>query len=326
MPQAGASVSEDDRFVASVPGDAAIEERDDMAVERLPQDETLSEDEIESTLYDPTLDLSSYQRPPVELLEDHSVEVSVTSEEIVENKNRIKETLENFGIRIEKIKATIGPTVTLYEIVPSPGVRISKIKNLEDDIALSLSALGIRIIAPIPGKGTIGIEVPNKDKKIVSMYSVIKSVKFQESKYDIPVVLGKTIQDETFVIDLAKMPHLLVAGATGQGKSVGLNAIITSLLYKKHPSELKLVLVDPKKVELTLYSKLERHFLAKMPGEDDAIITDTHKVIYTLNSLCIEMDARYNLLRAAEVRKITEYNDKFIHRRLNPQKGHRYLP
>ena len=295
-------------------------------VERLPQDETLSEDEIESTLYDPTLDLSSYQRPPVELLEDHSVEVSVTSEEIVENKNRIKETLENFGIRIEKIKATIGPTVTLYEIVPSPGVRISKIKNLEDDIALSLSALGIRIIAPIPGKGTIGIEVPNKDKKIVSMYSVIKSVKFQESKYDIPVVLGKTIQDETFVIDLAKMPHLLVAGATGQGKSVGLNAIITSLLYKKHPSELKLVLVDPKKVELTLYSKLERHFLAKMPGEDDAIITDTHKVIYTLNSLCIEMDARYNLLRAAEVRKITEYNDKFIHRRLNPQKGHRYLP
>ena len=326
MPQAGASVSEDDRFVASVPGDAAIEERDDMAVERLPQDETLSEDEIESTLYDPTLDLSSYQRPPVELLEDHSVEVSVTSEEIVENKNRIKETLENFGIRIEKIKATIGPTVTLYEIVPSPGVRISKIKNLEDDIALSLSALGIRIIAPIPGKGTIGIEVPNKDKKIVSMYSVIKSVKFQESKYDIPVVLGKTIQDETFVIDLAKMPHLLVAGATGQGKSVGLNAIITSLLYKKHPSELKLVLVDPKKVELTLYSKLERHFLAKMPGEDDAIITDTHKVIYTLNSLCIEMDARYNLLRAAEVRKITEYNDKFIHCRLNPQKGHRYLP
>ena len=267
MPQAGASVSEDDRFVASVPGDAAIEERDDMAVERLPQDETLSEDEIESTLYDPTLDLSSYQRPPVELLEDHSVEVSVTSEEIVENKNRIKETLENFGIRIEKIKATIGPTVTLYEIVPSPGVRISKIKNLEDDIALSLSALGIRIIAPIPGKGTIGIEVPNKDKKIVSMYSVIKSVKFQESKYDIPVVLGKTIQDETFVIDLAKMP-----------------------------------------------------------GEDDANITDTHKVIYTLNSLCIEMDARYNLLRAAEVRKITEYNDKFIHRRLNPQKGHRYLP
>ena len=315
-----------DAFVARVPGDADIESQQDMTVERLPEDKTLTEDEIENTLYDPTLDLSSYQRPPVELLEDHSVEVSVTSEEIVENKNRIKETLENFGIKIDKIKATIGPTVTLYEIVQAPGVRISKIKNLEDDIAQSLSALGIRIIAPIPGKGTIGIEVPNKDKKIVSMYSVIKSVKFQESKYDIPVVLGKTIQDETFVIDLAKMPHLLVAGATGQGKSVGLNAIIASMLYKKHPSELKLVLVDPKKVELTLYSKLERHFLAKMPGEDDAIITDTHKVIYTLNSICIEMDARYNLLRAAEVRKITEYNDKFIHRKLNPQKGHRFLP
>jgi len=323
---AAAVVPAEDAFVARVPGDADIESQEDLTVERLPEDKTLTEDEIENTLYDPTLDLSSYQRPPVELLEDHSVEVSVTSEEIVENKNRIKETLENFGIKIDKIKATIGPTVTLYEIVQAPGVRISKIKNLEDDIAQSLSALGIRIIAPIPGKGTIGIEVPNKDKKIVSMYSVIKSVKFQESKYDIPVVLGKTIQDETFVIDLAKMPHLLVAGATGQGKSVGLNAIITSLLYKKHPSELKLVLVDPKKVELTLYSKLERHFLAKMPGEDDAIITDTHKVIYTLNSICIEMDARYNLLRAAEVRKITEYNDKFIHRKLNPQKGHRFLP
>ena len=297
-----------------------------MTVDRLPGDKILSEEEIENALYDPTLDLSSYQRPPLELLEDHTVEVSVTSEEIVENKNRIKETLENFGIKIDKVKATIGPTVTLYEIVPAPGVRISKIKNLEDDIALSLSALGIRIIAPIPGKGTIGIEVPNKDKKVVSMFSVIKSAKFQESTYDIPVVLGKTIQDETFVIDLAKMPHLLVAGATGQGKSVGLNAIITSLLYKKHPSELKLVLVDPKKVELTLYGKLERHFLAKLPGEDDAIITDTHKVIYTLNSLCIEMDARYDLLRKAEVRHVKEYNDKFRHRKLNPQKGHRFLP
>jgi len=298
-------------FVAAVPQDTAIESSADMTVDRLPGDKILSEEEIENALYDPTLDLSSYQRPPLELLEDHTVEVSVTSEEIVENKNRIKETLENFGIKIDKVKATIGPTVTLYEIVPAPGVRISKIKNLEDDIALSLSALGIRIIAPIPGKGTIGIEVPNKDKKVVSMFSVIKSAKFQESTYDIPVVLGKTIQDETFVIDLAKMPHLLVAGATGQGKSVGLNAIITSLLYKKHPSELKLVLVDPKKVELTLYGKLERHFLAKLPGEDDAIITDTHKVIYTLNSLCIEMDARYDLLRKAEVRHVKEYNDKF---------------
>ena len=307
-------------FVAAVPQDTAIESSADMTVDRLPGDKILSEEEIENALYDPTLDLSSYQRPPLELLEDHTVEVSVTSEEIVENKNRIKETLENFGIKIDKVKATIGPTVTLYEIVPAPGVRISKIKNLEDDIALSLSALGIRIIAPIPGKGTIGIEVPNKDKKVVSMFSVIKSAKFQESTYDIPVVLGKTIQDETFVIDLAKMPHLLVAGATGQGKSVGLNAIITSLLYKKHPSELKLVLVDPKKVELTLYGKLERHFLAKLPGEDDAIITDTHKVIYTLNSLCIEMDARYDLLRKAEVRHVKEYNDKFRHRKLNPQK------
>ena len=313
-------------FVAAVPQDTAIESSADMTVDRLPGDKILSEEEIENALYDPTLDLSSYQRPPLELLEDHTVEVSVTSEEIVENKNRIKETLENFGIKIDKVKATIGPTVTLYEIVPAPGVRISKIKNLEDDIALSLSALGIRIIAPIPGKGTIGIEVPNKDKKVVSMFSVIKSAKFQESTYDIPVVLGKTIQDETFVIDLAKMPHLLVAGATGHGKSVGLNAIITSLLYKKHPSELKLVLVDPKKVELTLYGKLERHFLAKLPGEDDAIITDTHKVIYTLNSLCIEMDARYDLLRKAEVRHVKEYNDKFRHRKLNPQKGHRFLP
>ena len=313
-------------FVAAVPQDTAIESSADMTVDRLPGDKILSEEEIENALYDPTLDLSSYQRPPLELLEDHTVEVSVTSEEIVENKNRIKETLENFGIKIDKVKATIGPTVTLYEIVPAPGVRISKIKNLEDDIALALSALGIRIIAPIPGKGTIGIEVPNKDKKVVSMFSVIKSAKFQESTYDIPVVLGKTIQDETFVIDLAKMPHLLVAGATGQGKSVGLNAIITSLLYKKHPSELKLVLVDPKKVELTLYGKLERHFLAKLPGEDDAIITDTHKVIYTLNSLCIEMDARYDLLRKAEVRHVKEYNDKFRHRKLNPQKGHRFLP
>lgn len=313
-------------FVASVPEGMQIEERNDLQLERLPEDQSLSNDQIESTLYDPTLELSTYQRPPIELLEDHSVEVSVSSEELVENRNRIKETLENFGIKTINIKATVGPTVTLYEIVQAPGVRISKIKNLEDDIAQSLAALGIRIIAPIPGKGTIGIEVPNKDKKIVSMCSVIKSTKFQESTYDIPVVLGKTIQNETFVIDLAKMPHLLVAGATGQGKSVGLNAIITSLLYKKHPAELKLVLIDPKKVELTLYSKLERHFLAKMPGEEEAIITDTHKVIYTLNSLCTEMDERYNLLRAAEVRKITEYNDKFVHRRLNPNKGHRYLP
>ncbi len=289
-------------------------------------DATVDEEDIDPALYDPTLELSKYQKPPVEILEDHSVDVQVTEEEIHENKNRIIETLKNFGISISKVKATIGPTVTLYEIVPAPGVRIAKIKNLEDDIALSLSALGIRIIAPMPGKGTIGIEVPNKDKEVVSMYSVVKSLKFQESKFDLPVVLGKTIQNETFVIDLAKMPHLLVAGATGQGKSVGLNAIITSLLYRKHPAELKFVLVDPKKVELTLYKKLEKHFLAKIPGEDDSIITDTQKVIYTLNSLCVEMDRRYELLRMAEVRHVKEYNDKFTNRRLNPYKGHRYLP
>ncbi len=290
------------------------------------RDAQLDDDDISDMLYDPTLELSSYHRPPVEILEDHSVEVKVTEAEVYENKNRIIETLGNFGIKIDRIKATIGPTVTLYEIVPAPGIRISKIKNLEDDIALSLSALGIRIIAPMPGKGTIGIEVPNKDKEVVSMYSVIKSIKFQESTYDLPIVLGKTIQNETFIVDLAKMPHLLVAGATGQGKSVGLNAIIASLLYKKHPAELKFVLVDPKKVELTLYQKLERHFLAKMPGEDEAIITDTHKVIYTLNSLCIEMDQRYDLMRKAEVRNVKEYNDKFTKRRLNPRKGHRFMP
>lgn len=277
-------------------------------------------------LYDPTLELASYTKPPIELMDNHMRNVNVSEQELVENKNRIVTTLENFGIKIDTIEATIGPTVTLYEIIPAPGVRISKIKNLEDDIALSLSALGIRIIAPIPGKGTIGIEVPNKDKEVVSMYSVIKSAKFQDSKAELPIALGKTIQNETFVLDLAKMPHLLVAGATGQGKSVGLNAIITSLLYKKHPSELKFVLVDPKKVELTLYSRLEKHFLAKLPDATEAIITDTQKVIYTLNSLCIEMDSRYDLLKAAKVRNISEYNDKFINRRLNPNKGHRFLP
>lgn len=295
-------------------------------------EQTLDEDKLDdrsinlSQLYDPTAELSSYKKPPVELLHDHTRKVSVSEEELVENKNRIVHTLSTFGIKIDTIEATIGPTVTLYEIIPAPGVRISKIKNLEDDIALSLSALGIRIIAPIPGKGTIGIEVPNKEKETVSMYSVIRATKFQESKAELPIALGKTIQNETFVLDLAKMPHLLVAGATGQGKSVGLNAIITSLLYKKHPSELKFILIDPKKVELTLYAKLEKHFLAKMPAEEEAIITDTQKVIYTLNSICVEMDARYDLLKAAKVRNIAEYNDKFTHRRLNPEKGHRFLP
>ncbi len=287
-------------------------------------DATLSEEEIENRLYDPTLELSKYQRPPVELLEDHSVEVNVTKEEVEENNNQIVRTLGNFGIKVDKVYASIGPTVTLYEIVPAAGVKISKIKNLEDDISLSLKSL-CRII-PIPDKGTVGIEVPNKDKEVVSMFSVVKSLKFQECKYDLPVVLGKTIMNETFVVDLAKMPHLLVAGATGQGKSVGLNAIIASLLYKKHPAELKFVLVDPKKVELSVYRNLERHFLAKMESEQEAILTDNQKVIYTLNSLCNEMDARYGLLQMAGARKISEYNEKFTNRRLNPNKGHRFLP
>lgn len=295
-------------------------------------EQTISEELVDdhvinlSEVYDPTLELRNYQKPPVELLKDHTKKVTVTNEELVENKNRIVDTLANFGIEIKSIEATTGPTVTLYEIIPAPGVRISKIKNLEEDIALSLAALGIRIIAPIPGKGTIGIEVPNKNKEVVSMYSVIKSSRFQDSTYDLPIALGKNIQNETVVMDLAKMPHLLVAGATGQGKSVGLNAIITSLLYKKHPAELKFILVDPKKVELTLYAKLEKHFLAKMPDEDKAIITDTQKVIHTLNSVCIEMSDRYDLLEAAKVRNFKEYNEKFTSRRLNPEKGHRYLP
>ena len=278
-------------------------------------------------LYDPTLELSRYQLPPLELLEDYqNTSQSVTEDILIQNKNRIIETLQNYKIQIDRIKATIGPTVTLYEIVPAPGIRISKIKNLEDDIALSLAALGIRIIAPIPGKGTIGIEVPNEHPEVVSMHSIIRSQKFQESSHSLAIALGKTISNEIYVLDLAKLPHLLVAGATGQGKSVGLNAIIASLLYKKHPAELKFVLVDPKKVELSLYSKLERHFLAKLPDSDDAIITDTQKVVNTLNSLCIEMDQRYDLLKQAGAKSIKEYNDKFINRRLNPLKGHRYLP
>jgi len=278
--------------------------------------------------YDPTLDLSNYKYPTFDLLKqfDNNGEVAYNMEEQNANKEKIVQTLENYGIKIDTVKATVGPTVTLYEIVPAPGVRISKIKNLENDIALSLSALGIRIIAPIPGKGTIGIEVPNKDAQIVSMKSVLASKKFQESKYDLPIAFGKTITNEVFVTDLAKMPHLLVAGATGQGKSVGLNAIITSLLYKKHPSQLKFVMVDPKKVEFTVYSNIERHFLAKIPDMDEAIVTDVTKVVETLNSLTKEMDNRYDLLKKARVRNIKEYNERFINRRLNPQHGHRYLP
>ena len=279
------------------------------------------------TPYDPTLELSNYKYPTLDLLTDYQTDNDdVAESELYENKNKIEQTLNNFSIKIQSIKATVGPTVTLYEIVPAPGVRISKIQSLENDIALSLSALGIRIIAPIPGKGTIGIEVPNSKPQIVSMYSVIKSNKFQTSTYELPVALGKTISNETFVIDLAKTPHLLVAGATGQGKSVGLNAIITSLLYKKHPSQVKLVMVDPKMVEFSIYRKLEKHFLAKMPNEEDAIITDVEKVKSTLNSLTIEMDDRYALLQKVDLRNIKEYNKKFINRQLNPEHGHRFLP
>ncbi|WP_291869317.1 DNA translocase FtsK [Maribacter sp.] len=278
--------------------------------------------------FDPTLELGSYKFPVLDLLDQHGTSGSITinQEELEENKNKIVETLKNYKIGIAQIKATIGPTVTLYEIVPEAGVRISKIKNLEDDIALSLAALGIRIIAPIPGKGTIGIEVPNKNSTIVSMRSVIASKKFQDAEMELPIAFGKTISNETFVVDLAKMPHLLMAGATGQGKSVGLNAVLTSLLYKKHPAEVKFVLVDPKKVELTLFNKIERHFLAKLPDSEEAILTDNGKVINTLNSLCIEMDNRYELLKNAMVRNLKEYNHKFKSRKLNPEDGHKFLP
>ena len=305
--------------VESIP----LEEKIDIEVEKTPEDILAEENEN----YDPTLDLASYQYPTIELLDDHSgAKVQVSREELEANKNNIVTTLANYKIGISSIKATIGPTVTLYEIVPEAGVKISKIKNLEDDIALSLAALGIRIIAPIPGKGTIGIEVPNKNREMVSSRSVISTEKFMKSEMDLPVVFGKTISNETFVIDLAKMPHILMAGATGQGKSVGLNIILASLLYKKHPSQLKFVLVDPKKVELSIFSKIERHFLAMLPDGEEAIITDTKKVINTLNSLCIEMDARYDLLKDAGCRNLKEYNQKFIKRRLSPEKGHRFLP
>lgn len=277
--------------------------------------------------YNPTLDLENYHYPTLNLMKTYeNSEPTINMEEQNANKNRIIEILRSFGIEISSIKATVGPTITLYEITPESGVRISKIRNLEDDIALSLKALGIRIIAPIPGKGTIGIEVPNSDPKIVSMQSVIGSKKFQESTYDLPIAFGKTISNEVFMVDLCKMPHVLVAGATGQGKSVGLNAIITSLLYKKHPAELKFVLIDPKKVEFSIYSTIEKHFLAKLPDGEEAIITDFTKVVQTLNSLCIEMDTRYDLLKMAHVRNIKEYNTKFINRQLNPEKGHKYMP
>jgi S-DNA-T family DNA segregation ATPase FtsK/SpoIIIE len=305
---------------------------DNFVIEKAPEEDIIEENLASKLvadfgLFDPTLDLSNYKYPTIDLLKEYSTGgITINQEELEENKNKIVETLRNYKIEIAQIKATVGPSVTLYEIVPEAGIRISKIKSLEDDIALSLSALGIRIIAPIPGKGTIGIEVPNKNPTMVSMKSVIGSAKFQEAEMELPVALGKTISNETFVVDLAKMPHLLMAGATGQGKSVGLNAVITSLLYKKHPAEIKFVLVDPKKVELTLFNKIERHYLAKLPDTDDAIITDNAKVINTLNSLCVEMDNRYSLLKDAMVRNIKEYNDKFKSRKLNPENGHRFLP
>jgi len=299
----------------------------DKILEESHVDENLSDQLVKDFgEFDPTLELGNYKFPTLNLLRDYNESISVDQEELESHKNRIVETLNNYNIGIDRIKATVGPTVTLYEIVPEAGIRISKIKNLEDDIALSLSAMGIRIIAPIPGKGTIGIEVPNKKPTMVSMKSVISSIKFQNSEMELPIALGKTISNETFVVDLAKMPHLLMAGATGQGKSVGLNAVLTSLLYKKHPAEIKFVLVDPKKVELTLFNKIERHYLAKLPDTDEAIITDTTKVINTLNSLCIEMDMRYDLLKAAMVRNIKEYNAKFKARKLNPENGHKFLP
>ncbi|MEP6700689.1 MAG: DNA translocase FtsK, partial [Bacteroidota bacterium] len=298
--------------IKAIPDKAAEEEA--FVIENLPP-------------YEPTLDLRDYKYPTLTLLETHGSEKIIQdANELVNNKNQIIATLKNYAIEIQKISATVGPTVTLYEIVPAPGVRISKIKNLEDDIALSLAALGIRIIAPIPGKGTIGIEVPNVKKTVVSMKTLLASEKFQHNSHSLPIAIGKKIDNENFIVDLTSMPHLLMAGATGQGKSVGLNAILVSLLYKKHPSQLKLVLIDPKKVELSVYRHIEKHFLAKLPGEEDAIITDTKKVVHTLNALCIEMDNRYDLLKEAGARNIKEYNEKFIKRKLNPQKGHQFLP
>ena len=314
------------------PIEELISKEEEFVIEKAKEEDIIEENlasrlVADFGLFDPTLDLSNYKFPTIDLLKEYStVGITINQEELEENKNKIVETLRNYKIDIAQIKATVGPSVTLYEIVPEAGIRISKIKSLEDDIALSLAALGIRIIAPIPGKGTIGIEVPNKNPTMVPMKTVISSAKFQEAEMELPIALGKTISNETFVVDLAKMPHLLMAGATGQGKSVGLNAVLTSLLYKKHPAEVKFVLVDPKKVELTLFNKIERHYLAKLPDVEDAIITDNSKVITTLNSLCVEMDNRYSLLKDAMVRNIKEYNEKFKSRKLNPEQGHRFLP
>ena len=315
--------------VKEKPGNKKLDEPLELEIKAVPDKITEEEELIAATLppYEPTLDLRDYKYPTLSLLETHGSEkIFQDANELENNKNQIIATLRNYSIDIQKISATVGPTVTLYEIVPAAGVRISKIKNLEDDIALSLAALGIRIIAPIPGKGTIGIEVPNVKKTVVSMKTLLESEKFQRNSHSLPIAIGKKIDNENFIVDLTSMPHLLMAGATGQGKSVGLNAILVSLLYKKHPSQLKLVLIDPKKVELSVYRHIEKHFLAKLPGEEDAIITDTKKVVHTLNALCIEMDNRYDLLKEAGARNIKEYNEKFIKRKLNPQKGHQFLP
>ncbi len=327
-------ISEDENKEETIEDEEVEESISDVSDEeediKLKVEKTVNEKQsstLSSDIYDPELDLSNYKYPKVDLLNNTTdKKIQVTKDELTSNKNRIIETLRNFKIEIAKIKATIGPTVTLYEIVPEAGVKISKIKNLEDDIALSLSALGIRIIAPIPGKGTIGIEVPNKNREIVSLRSVMSTEKFIKSDYELPLILGKTISNEVFIADLSKMPHILVAGATGQGKSVGLNVMLSSLLFKKHPSILKFVLIDPKKVELSLFNKIEKHFLAKLPDSEEPIITETKKVVHTLNSLCTEMDVRYNLLKDAQARNLKEYNKKFISRKLNPNEGHRYLP
>ncbi len=327
MPSAEETLAEEEQ-AAEQPTEEAELKIEVKAIAEEDVVDSLSQELVEKYgAFDPTLELSNYQFPTLDLLKDYgNASITIDEDELEANKNKIIDTLRNYKIEIAKIKANIGPTVTLYEIVPEAGIRISKIKNLEDDIALSLSALGIRIIAPIPGKGTIGIEVPNQKPSIVSMRSVIASQRFQKAEMELPIAIGKTISNETFVVDLAKMPHMLMAGATGQGKSVGLNAVLTSLLYKKHPAEVKFVLVDPKKVELNIYNKIERHYLAKLPDAEDAIITDNTKVIHTLNSLCIEMDNRYELLKNAMCRNIKEYNAKFKARKLNPDDGHAFLP
>jgi DNA segregation ATPase FtsK/SpoIIIE, S-DNA-T family len=323
--QSGSSIIRDfdnEDFIEPVSDDISL------TITKAETNDLLSEQEVQLLMqnYDPKLDLSRYKYPPVSLLKDHKSASAFDNTEVIENKENIIKTLADHKVSIKHISATVGPTVTLYEIVPERGVRLARIKSLENDIALNLSALGIRIIAPIPGRGTVGIEVPNKNPEIVSMRSLITSKAFQESKFDLPLALGRTITNDPYIVDLTKMPHLLVAGATGQGKSVGINAIITSILYKKHPSEVKFVLIDPKRVELPLYVKIERHFLAKLPGEEEAIITDTQKVINTLNSLCIEMDNRLELLKLAQSRNLKEYNEKFISRKLNPEKGHKFMP